>query len=208
MTRFLGDPSNSDGVQRRLQLSLCSLWCNHASGVELSLMGRYGRQVQSEAWHAEHDAHDDEMFLQSFILLVLFLFLFSFSLLCVSLLCSSSVSLCYSNKIIGGWGGYTHYLHHQSSRTDGTNGIKGSDAPFSTQHHFDFPLGSPFLQHLAFIDGTLAPNSCWGEEKEREGPDGETPKYVNFVKTGNACKWIIHSSWNIHEDLQLTAAAL
>lgn len=140
-------------------------------------------------------------------LLVFFLVLFSFSLLCASLLCSSSASLSYSNKIIREGEKYTHYLHHQSPRTDGTNGIKGSDAPFSTQHHFDFPLGSPFLQHLAFIDGTLAPNSCWGEEKEREGPDRETPKYVSFVKTGDACKWMIHSTWNTHEDLQLTAAA-
>lgn len=46
-TKLLGDPSNSDGFQLQLQLSLCFLWCNRASGVELSLMGCYGRQVQS-----------------------------------------------------------------------------------------------------------------------------------------------------------------
>lgn len=60
-SKSLGHPSNSDGFELQLLLSVCSLWCNHAGGVELTLMGCYGRQVQREAWHDEHDAADDEM---------------------------------------------------------------------------------------------------------------------------------------------------
>lgn len=85
-----------------------------------------------------------------------------------------SVSLRYSNKIIKGKKIYTHCFSHRSSGPERTNCIKGSDVLFSTEwHHFDFPLGSPFPHHLAYIDGTQI--TAEGE-RERERTSERVPR--------------------------------